>query len=587
MKGGAFIYTDSVCSEVYIPEDFNEEQTMIREMILDFITQEVNPNLDKLDSMTDKTLMPAILKKSASLGMMGVNIPEVHGGMDLNMVTTLIFGEATAYGHSFATAIGAHTSIGSLPIVYYGNDSQKGKYLPGLSDGTLIASYCLTEPDAGSDANSGKTRAILNDAKTHYLINGQKMWITNGGFADIFIVFAKIDTDDNLSAFIVEKDFQGITLGEEEKKMGIKGSSTIQVFFNDCLVPKENLLGDRQEGFKMALNILNSGRVKIGASAVGGCKLALQKSVIYAQERVQFNSPISKFGAIKNKLANMYVKTFAVESTTYRIGSLIDQKYSALKNEGLSSSLAKTSAIREYAIECSIAKVYGSDVLCAVCDESIQIHGGMGYALDTGVERGYRDARITKIYEGTNEVNRLLIVGELLKRSFQTKEIEVLSAMKSSPIKAFISLATFSSRRSFTIEKRISSLKHLFLLLSGGAANKLKKELIDEQEIIMHLSDMLIETYVLESSYLRVEKLRSQKTINMSLYDNIIKVLAYDSFEKVRIHAKEIINSYSNGVENKILHACISSFIPNYVINVKDYRRKIAEHATLKNGYFS
>ena len=492
MKGGAFIYTDSDYSEVYIPEDFDEEQKMIREMILDFINQEVNPHLEMLDSMTDKSLMPSILKKSASLGMLGVNIPEIYGGMDLNMITTLIFGEATAYGHSFATSIGAHTSIGSLPIVYYGNESQKAKYLPGLADGTLMASYCLTEPEAGSDANSGKTKAILNERKTHYLINGQKMWITNGGFAHIFIVFAKIDTDDKLSAFIVEKEFNGITLGEEEKKMGIKGSSTIQVFFNDCLVPIENLLGDRQEGFKMALNILNSGRIKIGASAIGGCKLAIQKSVFYAQERVQFNSAIAKFGAIKNMIANMYVKTFAVESATYRIGALIDQKHTALMQEGLSSSSAKISAIREYAIECSIAKVYGSDVLCDVCDEAIQIHGGMGYAVDTGVERGYRDARITKIYEGTNEVNRLLIVGELLKRSFQTKEIEVLSAMKSSSIKALVSLVTFASLRSPTIEKRISSLKQLFLILSGGAANKFKNELIDEQEIVMNLSDILI-----------------------------------------------------------------------------------------------
>ena len=586
MKGGAFIYTDSDYSEVYIPEDFDEEQKMIRAMILDFINQEVNPHLEMLDSMTDKSLMPSILKKSASLGMLGVNIPEIYGGMDLNMITTLIFGEATAYGHSFATSIGAHTSIGSLPIVYYGNEAQKAKYLPGLADGTLMASYCLTEPEAGSDANSGKTKAILNERKTHYLINGQKMWITNGGFAHIFIVFAKIDTDDKLSAFIVEKEFNGITLGEEEKKMGIKGSSTIQVFFNDCLVPIENLLGDRQEGFKMALNILNSGRIKIGASAIGGCKLAIQKSVFYAQERVQFNSAIAKFGAIKNMIANMYVKTFAVESATYRIGALIDQKHTALMQEGLSSSSAKISAIREYAIECSIAKVYGSDVLCDVCDEAIQIHGGMGYAVDTGVERGYRDARITKIYEGTNEVNRLLIVGELLKRSFQTKEIEVLSAMKSSSIKALVSLVTFASLRSPTIEKRISSLKQLFLILSGGAANKFKNELIDEQEIVMNLSDILIESYVLESSYLRVEKLRNQKTKNMIFYDNILQVISYRSFNKIRLHAKEIINGYSSGVENKILHACVSSLIPNYNINVKENRREIAEQAYLEKGYF-
>ena len=587
MNGGEFIYKDAVLNEVYIPEEFTEEQTMIREMILDFIDQEVNPHLDLLDSMKDKSLMSTILKKSASLGMLGVNIPESYGGIDLNMVTTLIFGEATAYGHSFATSIGAHTSIGSLPIVYYGNEAQKAKYLPGLADGTLMASYCLTEPDAGSDANSGKTKAILNEAKTHYLINGQKMWITNGGFAHIFIVFAKIDTDDKLSAFIVEKEFNGITLGDEEKKMGIKGSSTIQVFFNDCLVPKENLLGNRQEGFKMALNILNSGRIKIGASAVGGSKLALRKSVVFAQERTQFNTSIAKFGAIKNKLAKMYIKTFAVESATYRIGSLIDQKYISSKDDGLSSPLAKINSIREYAIECSIVKVYGSDILCDICDESIQIHGGMGYSTDTGVERGYRDARITKIYEGTNEVNRLLIVGELLKRSFQTKEIQVLSAMKFSSFKALISLATLSSLRNPNIQKRIILLKHLFLFLSARVANKFKKALIDEQEIIMHLSNILIEIYVLESSYLRVEKLSSQKTKDMIIYNNILKVLAYESFDRVRTYAKEIINSYSNSVENRVMHACVSSLLPNFSINVKEKRREIAEFAILKNGYFN
>ena len=582
MKGGAFLYQKTLIKEVFVPEDFNEEQIMIKEMIIDFINQEVYPNLEQIDSMSDKSIMPSLLKKSAKLGMLGVNISEDFGGIDLDMVTTLIFGEATAYGHSFATAIGAHTSIGSLPIVYYGNDAQKAKYLPGLASGDLMASYCLSEPEAGSDANSGKTKAVLNDSGTHYIINGQKMWITNGGFAQIFIVFAKIDDDKKLSAFIIEKEFSGISLGEEEKKMGIKGSSTVQVFFTDCMVPKENLLGDREGGFKMALNILNSGRIKIGSSAVGGAKVAIDKSVKYANERKQFNSLISDFGAIQHKLADMTVKTFAVESATYRIGHLIDLKYKSSLGSGMTISEAKLDAIREYAIECSISKVYGSDILCYVADESIQIHGGMGYATETGVERGYRDARITKIYEGTNEVNRLLIVAELMKRAFQSKEIELLPALKKAPFKA---LASCFNITKISLEDRIEGLKQLFLLLIGSVGNKLKKELIEEQEIVMNLSDILSELFVLESSYLRVEKAKIKNSEKISVFTNILEVQAYDCFEKVKATGRAIINSYTTGLENRILKKLLTNLVPDYAINVKDKRRAIARYLIENNSF--
>lgn len=582
MKGGAFLYQKTLVNDVFVPEDFNEEQIMIKEMIIDFINQEVYPNLEQIDSMSDKSIMPSLLKKSAKLGMLGVNISEDFGGMDLDMVTTLIFGEATAYGHSFATAIGAHTSIGSLPIVYYGNDAQKAKYLPGLASGDLMASYCLSEPDAGSDANSGKTKAVLNDSGTHYIINGQKMWITNGGFAQIFIVFAKIDDDKKLSAFIIEKEFSGISLGEEEKKMGIKGSSTVQVFFSDCMVPKENLLGDREGGFKMALNILNSGRIKIGSSAVGGAKVAIDKSVKYANERKQFNSLISDFGAIQHKLADMTVKTFAVESATYRIGHLIDLKYKSSLASGMTVSEAKLDAIREYAIECSISKVYGSDILCYVADESIQIHGGMGYATETGVERGYRDARITKIYEGTNEVNRLLIVAELMKRAFQSKEIALLPALKKAPFNA---LASCFNITKISLEDRIEGLKQLFLLLIGSVGNKLKKELIEEQEIVMNLSDILSELFVLESSYLRVEKAKLKNSEKISVFTNILEVQAYDCFEKVKATGRAIINSYTTGLENRILKKLLTNLVPDYAINVKDKRRAIARYLIENNSF--
>lgn len=582
MKGGAFIYEKTKGADVFVPEDFNEEQNMIKDMIIDFVQQEVHPHLDQLDSMSDKDLMPSILRKSGELGMMGVNIAEDLGGMDLDMVTTLIFGEATAHGYSFATAIGAHTSIGSLPVVYYGNEAQKAKYLPGLASGELMASYCLTEPDAGSDANSGKTKAVLNEAGTHYVINGQKMWITNGGFADIFIVFAKIDDDKNLSAFIVEKDFGGITLGEEERKLGIKGSSTLQVFFNNTEVPVENLLGERQGGFKMALNILNSGRIKIGASAVGGAKLAIEKSVQYANERKQFKEPIANFGAIQHKLADMAVKTFATESATYRIGHQIDEMYKSLKEKGMEAAEAKLTAIREFAVECSIAKVYGSDVLCYVADEAIQIHGGMGYAVETGVERGYRDARITKIYEGTNEVNRLLIVGELMKRAFQTKEIALLPAMKKAPLKAVASLCSFGMK---SIESRIENLKQAFLLLTGSAGNKLKKDLIDEQEIVMNLADILTEIYVLESTYLRAEKSKVQMAEKAELFQRIVEVQLYDASEKINKAAREVINAYTSGIENKLMKKFVRNLVPDYKLNAKKNRRAIAKHLIAENNY--
>lgn len=581
MIGGRFIYTQCDEIKITIPELFTEEQNMVKAMILDFIAQEVLPNIELIDSMTDKTLMPTLLKKSGALGMMGVNIPHEYGGMDLNMLSTLIFGEATAYGYSYATAIGAHTSIGSLPIIYYGNKAQKAKYLPDLATGKILTAYCLTEPQAGSDANAGKTKAVLNKEKTHYLLNGQKMWITNGGFADLFIVFAKIDDDKNLSAFIVEKNYGGITIGAEERKFGIKGSSTVQLFFNNTAVPVENLLGKRQGGFKMALNILNSGRLKIGASAVGGSKVALQKSVQYALDRKQFGKPIASFGAIQKKIAEMLVYTYATESTTYRIGGQIDAYYERLLSEGVLQDEAKRQATREFTIECSIAKVYGSEVLCKITDEAIQIHGGMGYAEETGVERGYRDARITKIYEGTNEVNRLLIIGELMKRGFQTKTLHLNAALKKTPLYVLQACIPFQS---YTLKTRLKKLKHLFLILLASVTAKFKTSLIDEQEIVMQLSDILTEICVLESTYLRSESIAEDAKDKM-IHEAIVKVLAYEVSNSIEIAAKEVINTSFKGWKNKLLKRVVTLFLPDYRLNVKAYRREIAKYALERKGY--
>ncbi|MCL4155774.1 UNVERIFIED_CONTAM: hypothetical protein GTU68_062224, partial [Idotea baltica] len=480
---------------------------MMAEAGKDFIKKEITPNVERIDKL-EPGLMAGIVEKAGELGLLGVTVPEEYGGLGMNFNTSMLMADIMGAAGSFSTTFGAHTGIGTLPIQYYGNEAQKTKYLPNLATGEWKACYCLTEPDAGSDANSGKTKAVLNEAGTHYHISGQKMWISNAGFADVFIVFAKIENDKNLTAFIVEKGFEGITLGDEEKKLGIKGSSTRQVFFNETPVPVENMLSDRGNGFKIAVNILNIGRIKLGVGVVGGCKTIIDESVRYANERKQFGQPIANFGAIKYKLAEMALRTYATESAAYRAGQNIEEKIQDLQKEGLSKEKAILKGVEQFSIECAIMKVHGSEVLDYVADEGVQVFGGMGFSADAPMERAYRDARITRIYEGTNEINRMLLVGTIFKRAMKGK-LDILSAAMGLTKELTSLPEPFQPDDSiFSEEKHVlQNLKKAILMVAGKAAQDLGPALTNEQEILMNIADMIIELYAAESMLLRTEKL--------------------------------------------------------------------------------
>jgi alkylation response protein AidB-like acyl-CoA dehydrogenase len=590
LKGGNFLAADTNPEDIFIWEDLSEEQIMIGDMVQEFCVKEIQEPQKKagreLTAETDRDQIVGLLEKSAELGLCGVAIGEEHGGMDLDFNTGLVFSEKIAYGLSFATTIGAQTSIGSLPIVYYGTKEQKDKYLPGVASAALKASYCLTEPTAGSDANSGKTKAILNNEGTHYIMNGQKMWITNGGFADLFIVFAKIGDDKDLSAFIVEKAFGGIEIGAEEKKLGIKGSSTVQVFFSDCPIPKENLLGERQGGFKMALNILNTGRIKLAAGTNGGSKFGITNAIVHATERKQFETPIIEFGAMQHKIGEMAARVFAVDAGIYRIGRNIDQKTEELKAGGMDASKAKLEAVREYAIECAILKVKGSENADYVVDEVLQIFGGMGYSQEAGVEVAYRDARITRIYEGTNEINRLLSLAELTKRAIKTKEIDLIGAGKKIPGRLFSSILSSGPKTGMDgAERIVRAIKDVFLLISGDSGKRLGKKMVDEQEIVMNLADILADAFICESVMLKVKKLKTTSTDKKKLevQTKMMEVYLYEALERTRKNAMDALSSYPT---NKKMNAYIvRKLLGSYDVNPKALRRDICEYLKAQKGY--
>lgn len=584
IKGGEFLIKESKPEDIFIPEEWSEEENMIADTCTEFIKKEVYPKLDEIDSLKPG-LMPELMKKAGELGMLGISIPEELGGFGKDFNTSMLSAEKTGAGYSFSVAISAHTGIGTLPILYYGNEAQKQKYIPKLASGEWLGSYCLTEPGSGSDANGARTKAVLSADGKNYILNGQKMWITNGGFADIYTVFAKIDDDENMSAFIVERGFEGLSLNTEEKKMGIKGSSTVQVFLNDCKVPVENLLSERGNGFKIALNILNIGRIKLATATLGASKMVISQSVQYANERNQFGRPISKYGAIRYKIAEQCIKTFALESASYRAGRNITDQKEFLMSQGKNQNEALLSGVEEFAIEAAILKVYGSETLDYVTDEGVQIFGGMGYSAEAPMERSYRDARINRIFEGTNEINRMLTVDMILRRAMKGR-LDLMTAAKNvaSELTGLPSEETDTGE--FGKEKKmLSNFKKAILVVAGKAVEKLAMTLSKEQEIIMNISDMLIDTYIAESLMLRVMKLQLKGHDKVSIYRDMLNVFLVDAADRINKNGKDAIASYSEGDEMNMLMMGLKRFTKHTPINVKEARQRIAAAVIEKNEY--
>jgi alkylation response protein AidB-like acyl-CoA dehydrogenase len=584
LKSGEFLVAEVDPEDVFIPEEFNEEQKMIDQTCKDFLDMEVYPNLEETEK-GNRELMKSILKKSGELGLMAICVPEKYGGFEQSFVTQMLAAETTGAGHSFSVAYMAHCGIGTLPVVYYGNEDQRQRYVTKLATGELLGAYCLTEPGAGSDANSGKTNARLSEDEKHYIINGQKMWITNAGFADTLIVFAKIDTDRVLSAFIIETKFPGVVIGPDEHKMGIKGSSTAQIYFNDVKVPVENLLGKRGEGFRIALSILHMGRIKLGANVLGAAKKTITDSVKYANERKQFGVLISSFGAIKHKLAEQVIRLFASESAVYRVSKDIDNMIGKLKEGCGDTGRATIEAISHYAVEAAILKVFGSEMLDFVVDEAVQIYGGMGYSQEMDVERGYRDSRINRIFEGTNEINRLLVVDTALKRAMKG-DFDLYGKAEA----LFNELDKITSgevreEQYFDEKSRyISNFKKVILICIHGAVKKFERKLIYEQEILNNIADMMMETYVSESLLLRVTRLETIKD-DITVYKDILDVNIYDTAEIIRKSACDAVFSFDADENNAQVVKAIDNLTRVKGINVKEARRRIADKLIEDNSY--
>lgn len=587
LKGGEFLIKEDTIENTFIPEEINEEQQMVRDMVRDFLNNEIIPSLERLE-VQEEGLAASLLEKMAELGLLGTHMPEAYGGMamDTNTNTLIcdVFGPAGAFTVSYA----AHTGIGMLPILYFGTEEQKEKYLPRLIGGELKAAYCLTEPSSGSDALAAKTRADLSEDGKNYIINGQKMWISNAGFADIFIVFAQID-GDKFTGFIVEKNSKGLTLGAEEKKLGIKGSSTRQVFFENVEVPADNVLGEIGKGHLIAFNALNVGRFKLCALCLGGAKKSISTAVQYANERIQFKQPIANFGAIQYKLAEQTIRIFAAESALYRVSNMMQQKNKSLIANGATFAEAKLKAAEEYAIECALLKVAGSEALDYVIDETLQIHGGMGYSEEGTAARAFRDARINRIYEGTNEINRLLSIDMLLRRAMKGALDIVSPAWEVQ--KELASMPSFEQAegRYGAEYKAVKDFKKAVLMVAGAAAKMQMDGLInlkEEQEIIMNVSDMLLDTLLAESMLLRVDKLSTMDTaVNQEAYDAMLKTFITDATARVNKNATDALVSFAEGDLLRTMLMGLKRFTKYTPTNVKKARRLIAKALIEKNEY--
>ena len=588
LKGGEFLIKETQAQDIFIREEFGEDQKMMLESTQDFNEREIRPVLTRFEEK-DYALVESLMRKAGELGLLGVNVPEKYEGLGMGFNTgMLICEEISSLTGSIATAFGAHTGIGTLPILLYGTEEQKLHYLPKIASGEWMSCYNLTEPDAGSDANSGKTKAVLTQDGEHYEITGQKIWISNAGFAHVFIVFARIEDDKNITGFIFEKDqVEGLALNPEETKLGIRSSSTRQVFYNNVKVPKSAMLGARGEGFKIAMNALNVGRIKLGVAVTGAAKKAVDYAVKYANERKQFKVPISSFGAMQYKLAEMATKTYVADAGNYRAGQNIEDQIARLEHNGHSPQEAKLKGVEEYAIECAILKVFGSEVIQYTTDEAVQIYGGMGFSAESAVEAFYRDARISRIYEGTNEINRLLLVKMILKKAM-TGEIDVMKSAKA-VAKELMSIPSFDtpSETFFAEEKKVlQNLKKSILMIAGTAAQKLGDKIALEQEIMMNIANMIIEVYMLESALLKTEKL-VHKDGNEVHDEKISMCISYlhHAVEEVGKNGKEALFALLEGDEQKMLLMGLKRFTKVQATNLKEHRRKIAKKIIEENEY--
>ncbi len=586
MKGGEFLITTQEAKDVFIPEELNEEQLMFRSMTLDFIESKIWPNVAKIDKQLENPdMVPNLLDEIGELGILGAGLPEEYGGMGVDFNTETVLSEELGKSLSFGVAVAAHTGIGTLPILYFGTEEQKARYLPGMATGELKASYCLTEPDSGSDALAAKTKAILDGDE--WVLNGQKMWITNAGFADLYIVFAQVD-GDKFTGFVVERNTPGLTLGDEEVKLGIKGSSTRQVFFENVRIPKGNLLGEIGKGHKIAFNVLNIGRFKLCAMVMGGCKKAINIATSYANERHQFGQAISGFGAIKHKLAEMAIRTYATDSATYRVAGLITDKIGQLKKEGLTKAEAKLKAAEEYSIECAILKVLGSEALDYVIDEAVQIFGGTGYSEEYPIARMYRDARINRIFEGTNEINRMLAVGQMMKKAMRGELDLMTPAIQIQ--QELMAIPDFDDEDDevffFAEKKAIANAKKAILMAAGAAAQKYMMELENQQEVLMNLADMAIDVFTAESTLLRTEKMVEMKGEEASATQILMaKTFLSNALERMNIAGKHAVAGFAEGDELRMMLIGLKRFTKYETMNTIAARQSIADKMIEANKY--